>query len=300
VPLVPLAATLLAVIIWGLTPVAIRYLVAFVSPADLLVIRFSLSALIFIPLLWGLRLRQWTRRDVAVLAGSSLAALAGYNIPVTYGAQWVPAGLTGLLITTEPIWIVLISMLALRHRPDRPLVIGLIIAAAGVAVLLSNKELMRDGGSSFLLGCGLILLGAFMWAVYCVLVPPLARKYGAMKSAAWVQTVGVIPLMLLWQPGLVERTALLHREAWLAIGFLVVFASALAVGLWNHGLSRLGSSHAGIFLYLIPLVTVLAGALILGEQVGVRELLSGALIVAGVAIAQVRVTSPAPVVAPGD
>jgi drug/metabolite transporter (DMT)-like permease len=291
VRLIPLTAILLAVIFWGLTPVAVRYLVGFLDPVDLLVIRFSLSALIFLPLLWGLRVRYWSRNEFVLLAVCSLAAVAGYNVPVTYGAQWVPAGLTGLLITTEPIWIVLISMLALRRRPDWTLLLGLAVAAAGVAVLLSSGDLIRDGGDSFVLGCVLILLGAFMWAVYCVLVPPLARKYGAMKSTASVQTVGVIPLVFLWQPGLAERAALLHCEAWLAIGFLVIFASALAVGLWNLGLSRLGSAHAGVFLYLIPLVTVLAGALVLGEQVGTRELLSGAMIVSGVAIAQLRPAS---------
>jgi drug/metabolite transporter (DMT)-like permease len=257
-----------------------------VDPAHLVLMRFGWSALAFLPFLWRLRPAGWERRDVVRVVAASVAGVAGYNVPVAYGSQWVPAGIAGLLIATEPIWIVLISILVQGEAWSPRLLAGLALAGTGVGLLLGPARLPTVAGRSFVVGAGLLLLGAVMWAVYTILIAPLSRRHGALTCAAVTGVIGVLPLLGFWDAQVAATVARLDARGWSVVAFLAVVSTMVAVALWNFGLGRLGSQRAGLFLYLIPLVSVAGGALLLGERVTPTILAGGALVVAGVATAQ--------------
>src|SRR5260370_879755 len=100
----PMAGGLAAVSLWGLAPVATRAAVGHLAPLPLLVIRLSLAALVLLP--WAVpvlgRLRP---RSLGRLAAAGACGLIGYNLPVTVGLQWLPASTAGLLLATEPGWV---------------------------------------------------------------------------------------------------------------------------------------------------------------------------------------------------
>src|SRR5215469_1322454 len=84
---------LLAVLCWGLAPVANRYLLRSLSPSYLVIARFVVASLLFLPVVAQMRKQQWRRADLlrSILCG--LASILGYNVVVTYGLEWVPAGM---------------------------------------------------------------------------------------------------------------------------------------------------------------------------------------------------------------
>jgi len=71
-------------------------------------------------------------------------------------------------------------------------------------------------------------------------------------------------------------------SGWVALGYLIVFATALGQQAWLYGVQGVGPSRAGVFVNLIPVSALLLSALVLGEAIGIREIVGIALILAGV------------------
>ena len=101
----PLAAGLVAVIMWGLAPVATRAAVAHLAPLPLLVLRLTVASVVMLP--WAVPLfRRLRPRSAGRLVAAGILGLVGYNLPVTIGLRWLPASTAGLLLATEPVWVI--------------------------------------------------------------------------------------------------------------------------------------------------------------------------------------------------
>jgi drug/metabolite transporter (DMT)-like permease len=130
-----------------------------------------------------------------------------------------------------------------------------------------------------------MLAAVVIWAVYSVLlkrrpaeVPPLALHTTSVAAG----TLWMLPSFG-WQAahgsGLPGST-----EAWLAIGFIAVFSSALAHGLWVRGVAKIGPNRAGVFIHLMPLFGGALAIVFLGEQLAAYHLMGAALVVCGVVL----------------
>src|SRR6478736_5869212 len=90
----PMAGGLMAVVMWGLAPVATRAAVAHLAPLPLLVLRLGLAAVVLLP--WAVPVfRRLRPGQAGRLVAAGLLGLVGYNLPVTVGLQWLPAGTGG-------------------------------------------------------------------------------------------------------------------------------------------------------------------------------------------------------------
>jgi drug/metabolite transporter (DMT)-like permease len=285
-----ICALLLAALCWGAAPVATRFLLAYFSPLPLLLLRFLIAAIFFLPMLVSLRKYSWSFRDWILALFCGLTAIIGYNVTVTYGLRWLPSGIAGLLIATEPIWIALISLVVLRERLRWSILAGFLLALAGIALLFGSASLASFANSSpsFLAGAALVLLSAMMWAIYVVAVRPLSYKFGARSSTAVTIVLGSIPLLAFGNTNLISRVISLPFAAWAALLLVGIGSSVVATILFNYGAARTSSSRAGLFLYLVPLVSVAGGSIFLHEQISPTVIVSGMLIIAGVALAQVQ------------
>src|SRR5260370_26897816 len=111
-----LAGGLVAVIMWGLAPVATRAAVGHLSPLPLLTLRMTAATLVLLP--WAVPLfRRLRVRSAGRLAAAGFLGLVGYNLPVTAGLRWLPAATAGLLLRTEPVWVMVLGRLLLGRRP---------------------------------------------------------------------------------------------------------------------------------------------------------------------------------------
>jgi drug/metabolite transporter (DMT)-like permease len=279
-----LVAIVIAVVLWGLAPVATRYLVFQADPLGVLGIRFAICSLCYLPALPKARKIPAGRWQWLAIAGCGLAGIIGYNLPVTYGIRHIPAGLAGVLLSTEPIWIALLSVLVFRKKPARSLVWALGIAFVGVVVLSFGGGLAL--GSAALFGAALVLFGAFMWGVYSVAVGPLVRRFGTLPISALTLWAGTIPLVLVSAGAMASAARTLSGTGWLVLLLYGLGPNIIGMLLWNYGLSRVPASRAGLFLYLYPAIGITGGALLLGEPLTVAALAGGALIVTALVLAQ--------------
>ncbi len=280
-------ALFLAALGWGLAPVATRYLLASFNPLQLVVLRFLIASLLLLPLLLPLRHHHWTWKEGSWALFCGVTGVIGYNVPVAYGLRVLSSGIAGLLIATEPIWILLIAAVALHERISWSVLLGLLLSLSGIALLLGQETFGATGNAGFLIGALLVLLAALMWSIYTVSVRALSKKVGARTSTALTLVTGTLPLLAFWDAHTWPLLFHLNAVAWFALALLALGSTVAATILWNYGVVRTASAQAGLFLYLVPLVSVAGGALFLHEQIGLVTLASGLLIIVGVILAQI-------------
>ena len=283
--LAALGAILFAVTMWGLIPVAMRYLILDLSPQTAMVLRlFPAGLLAIIVLLFvGVRRIEW--RDWGRIAIAALAGNLGYQILAAFGMQTVPASWTGLIFGLEPVWIALFAVLLAAEKLTPWLIAGIFVAMLGTAALMLGSTLAPTGGVT-LFGVALVTLSTLGWGIYTVVIRPVSRKYGALQVACLTMAIAALPMPLFVGLDFPQTLAGMGTVSWLAVGFVVVFGTFLATSAWTYALGHMESSTAGMFLYVQPIVAAIGGVVLLDEELTWPLLAGGALIIFGVAIAQ--------------
>jgi drug/metabolite transporter (DMT)-like permease len=283
--LLALAAVIFAVTMWGLIPVAMRYLVTELSPQAAMVLRLFPAGLLAICVVLAVGVRPIAWRDWGRIAIAALAGNLGYQILAAFGMAQVPASWTGLIFGLEPVFIALFAVLLANEKLTPWLGAGIAVAMMGTAALMLGSTLTPSGDVS-LFGIVLVTLSTMGWGIYTVVIRPASRKYGSLQVACLAMAISALPVPIFVSPDFPQIVAGMGATEWLAVGFVVVFGTFLATAAWNHALGHMESSTAGIFLYVQPVVAAIGGILLLGERLTWPLLLGGGLIILGVAIAQ--------------
>jgi drug/metabolite transporter (DMT)-like permease len=283
-----LAAGLVAVCLWGLAPVATSAAVGHLSPLPLLLIRLAAASLVLLPWAWPVfgKLRP---RSAGRLVAAGLLGLVGYNLPVTVGLRWLPAATAGLLLATEPVWVLVLGRLFLGERGGVGAWLGSAAALAGVAVLAGPGAVGGVGGGyRALAGTGLVLAATLSFAAYTIVLRPLSQELGAVPATAAATVVGSVPYLA--AAGMLPSAGLAHLgpAVWAELAFLALGCTAAGLLLWSVAVMAGDITRVSLLLYLEPVVSVLGAAVFLGERVTLAMIGGGLLILAGVAIASIR------------
>lgn len=281
-----IAALLLTMLMWGSAAVFIRSLALAVTPENSLAMRYVLLTVINIAGLaylgtWRIPRRDWGRFLVAGLAG-----MAGYNWFVNAGFAPVPAGVGTLVTMVEPLMIAVLASLLLGERFSRYVLFGILLAITGSAVLFW-PDLTTEGPATVpALGIIYLLLCCVGWAVYTIAAKPLLDRHDSFTVTALTMLIAAPVMIGMANEPLPQLAASLNLRQWLEMIYLVLAGGLGGTMLWNYGAKHLSSTAAGTFLYLIPVVAVVAGALMLDEVVTLHIVAGGILMLAGVAAAQ--------------
>jgi drug/metabolite transporter (DMT)-like permease len=275
------AAALAAVIIWALVPVGTRFFVLRVDAYFFNVIRFAASGMAAIPLFIHAKPWRWPHRDKWSLLACAALAVPGYNIPVALGARTVSAGELGLLIATEPVMIVALALVLQRRPVHWRIIGGSVIALVGVTL---TSGVLTSTQSFKWLSTLQVLAGAFSWSCYTVFAVRLNKRYGAFGVTGAILVVGSV-IVLAFSLPMIDTATLPDRATTLMLAGMGLSSSLLGFLLWNYAGARVPSERLGLFLYMIPVVSVYAGVQFLEESLTLQILTGGALTVLGVWIA---------------
>lgn len=278
-------AILFAVTMWGLIPVAMRYLILTLSPSTAMVLRLYPAGVIALAVLVMVGVRPIAWRDWGRIAIAAFAGNVAYQILAAYGMQGVPASWTGLIFGLEPVFIALFAVLLAGERLTPWLAAGMALALGGTAALVLGSQFVTNGDVSTL-GLILITVSTMGWGIYTVVIRPVSRKYGAFQVACLALGLSALPMIFFVPTDLPQVVTTLTATQWLAVAFVVIFATFLSTSAWNYALGHMPSSLAGIFLYVQPLVATIGGVVLLGEHLTWPFAAGGALILLGVAVAQ--------------
>jgi drug/metabolite transporter (DMT)-like permease len=276
-----------AVVIWGMSFVATKICLRYLSPAEIIAARLILVLPIMLTMIKikGLSFRFLTHFWKPAV-GCGLILVAHLLIQVE-GMKTTTATNTVWLITTIPVFIVVFAFVFLRERITVRQGAGMAIAAAGVLVLVSRGDL---GSLDFIKSYGdwLVLASCLTWTFYTVLgkkitdSPPLAVTTVILGVAA---VVVVPPVMIASGPA---KYLALPTEAVISLLYLGIFAFALAYWFWIEALSRKTAGQVGAYLYFEPLSTMIVAPLVLGEAVTSSLVLGGILVILGVWLVERR------------
>jgi drug/metabolite transporter (DMT)-like permease len=277
---------LLAVVIWGGNFIATKVTLQEASPAIIVWLRFGIGMLI----LGGTVI---VRKQFAFPARRELAyfALLGF-LGVTLH-QWLQA--TGLITAaaTNTAWIVaiipvftaLLGWLILKEKLGWLRVGGMVLAAAGVILIVSkgNPAALFSGAfSSF--GEFLILISAVNWAVFSVLSRHGLNTHPATRMMFYVMAFGWL-FANIWLFGFgsgLSELPHLSANGWGGILVLGILGSGVAYIAWYDALQALPASQLAAFINIEPLVTTILAAFMLGETITLLTILGAGMILVGV------------------
>jgi len=209
----------------------------------------------------------------------------------TLALLWLPVGQSLLILYMTPIWATLLAWPVSGTRPSVGNLLSLALGVGGVSLLLGGQDGPVGGGQ--LLGWALSLGAAMLFALGTVLNRTPAGL-PLVTRTAWQVGLGCLPLALLGL--LFERPDLgaLSPSGFGIMLYMALVAMALCYVTWFAALRRLPAATASAGLLSVPVLGMLIAAVLLGEPMGLREIMAMTLTLAGVAIAMRGSRSPEP------
>jgi drug/metabolite transporter (DMT)-like permease len=272
--------------VYGTAYVAQREAVTTVPPALLGFARLAIASLILLPFLRRSPGTHTERGDGAKIFWMGTLGFGVAYALSHFGLARSTATNGALLVTLEPISMMLLSPLVLHERLQRRETAGAALVLLGAVLVVLNGV---PGVTVALLphwrGDALIVLSAVAFASYSVLGRHVLRRWDARtvtaRSILW-GAVSMLPVVALeWASG--------ARPTWTPRGigttlYLAVVVTALAYLAWNAALARVSAPRAAIFINVQPVVGVALGVWLLSEPVTPYTLLGAGLVLVGLGI----------------
>ena len=271
---------------WGATFLAIRYAVADLPPVLMIGLRCAGgSALLFLWLAVRGELTRSSRSQWATAALAGALLFLGCHAVMASVERRVSSGETALVLTTIPLWLVLLDAVRARRAPGWRVVIGLALGAAGVALLSNAQPLMAGRGRDYLA----LVACAFAWALGSLVARHGPRPASSVQGTAMQLGMGalvVLAVSALSSERAAWATARLTPRAALSLAFLIVCGTALALVSYTWLLRVTSPGAVGTYAFVNPLIALLLGWSVGDDQVGPRTLLAAALVISAVVVTQ--------------
>jgi drug/metabolite transporter (DMT)-like permease len=304
------AALIAVYIVWGSTYLAIRFTIETIPPFISAGIRFLIS---------GAILYTWRRlsgdpapNKVEWRAASivGLLLLLGGNGALVWAEQRVPSGIASLFIATVPLWMVIID--SLRRGGTRANWItwlGVLIGLTGIA-LLANPWQTHSAASPplDLLGIIVLVIGALSWSIGSLYSRNARLPDSPLLGTGMEMLAGSVSLFAFatlvgeWKQ---FNLAAVSIRSVSGLTYLIIFGSGIGFVAYTWLLRNAPTSIVSTYAYVNPIVAILLGSVFANEPLETIEIISAAIIIAGVVLITTsksliqRKTSPIPLT-PGD
>ncbi|WP_370697491.1 EamA family transporter [Fibrella musci] len=284
--------------VWGTTYLANRYALQGLPPFIISALRYLLAG----SLLGALALSKGQAmprgnviRDLAI---SGVLMLVGGSGLVVVAEQYISSGATAVIVATEPLWFVLFDRPRWRqYFSNKKIVAGLLIGFAGVILFAQfgpASESTQQHVAHQLVGTAIVLVGAILWVVGTLFA---ARRIRSDSYTLWHTTVQLMAAGLFatliavangeWSTFLPQSTPM---AAWAGLAFLIVFGSLVAYLAFAWLITVQPPALVSTHTFVNPLVAVLVGWLVAGEQVTAGQGIALAVVLVGVVLAQLGKT----------
>ena len=274
---------------WSGNAIVGRAAVEVMPPIGLAFWRWFLAFLLVLPFairpILNDRAELWRCWPVIVILG--FLGITIFNTCLYVGLENTQAINAGLLQAAMPA-IIVIYLLFLGERPSWRAIAGMALALIGVAITLFKGDWHLLLALSLNRGDVWIFVGVLVYAGYSVGLRwrPQIHPMTFLSLTFLTGATALFPIYV-WESFNV-RPLVLGWNSVLAIGYVTIFPSILALVCFNRGVELLGAARAGLMLYFVPLLVSLLAVLLLGEPFRLYHLAGMALILGGVAFAQLR------------
>ena len=274
------------ILVWGISFLNTRVLLnAGLNPTEIFVARFTIA---YLALLVATRFKMQFNsiKDELLFLICGVMGGSAYFIAENTAIKLTLISDVSIIICIAPLLTALLGAIFYRDERITPLMgLGMVIAFIGSTVLA-----LRDGlvwGDS-ILGDLLAMLAALVWAIYCMVLKQLNRRYTTLfitRKSFFYGVLTALPFLAL-QPSEIDWAAMKQPVVWGNLIYLGLICSMAAYFVWGITVKRIGAVRASNYIYWSPVVSIIAAAIWFGEHPTLIAYLGCALIMAGVIIAE--------------
>jgi len=270
---------------WGTTYLAIRVGLETLPPTLFGGLRFLLAGTALLAFVVWRRERLPRGREWYKLGLVGVLLLGVGNGVVVWAEQWISSGMTALLISTSPFWVVAAERVGKGgERMGPPVLLGLVMGFTGMALLVGPELFGAHLDARFLLGVVLLQAGCASWSGGSVFAKRHPTKVAPLMSAAVQMLAGGAALTLVGTAKAEWAALDFNARSLGAFLYLVVFGSLVAYTAYTYAIQKLPLSLVSTYSYINPVIAVVLGWLLLSEPLGWRVASGAAVILCGVAV----------------
>nr|MBO2493852.1 EamA family transporter [Clostridia bacterium] len=285
-------AIIATVIFWGMSFVSSKAILnAGVPPFTMAFLRFFIASLILLPILKRNQPHAHiSKEDRVPVLLSALSGVTIYFLFETWGIKLTSAASASMIIASVPVFTICAEYVIYKNHISAVKWLGVLMSIAGVYFIIKRGQ-ASDNNPQALWG-NLLMLGACLsWVAYILISKGLNGRLSGLALTTYQSLFGalfLLPLALLeyelWRP--------IPPIAWANIIYLAVCCSAISYFLYIYALSHLDSVVISSYVNLIPVVSALGSAFLLGEEITLQQIFGGAIVIVGVYIVNLKRRKP--------
>jgi drug/metabolite transporter (DMT)-like permease len=285
----PALALALAALFWSGNFVAGRALRDHVDPVTLNFLRWLIALAIIAPFVWSSTAASLKvlRREWRLIFALGATGIASFHTLVYLALQSTTATSALLMLSLAPILTILGSVTLGMESLTRRQMGGALISIVGACVLITRGNLAGILSQGFNVGDLWMLLAVVIWAAYSLLLrrrPADLPSPVALAASIAAALAMMMPLLVFGAP--THVAALDSAPVLLSIGYIAVFASAIAFLFWTYGVSHLGPARAGQYVNLMPIFGAGLAFTLLSEVPTPVQIVGAVLVLSGIAFVE--------------
>ena len=236
---------------------------------------FSLSFLRWFIMLLGLfafsaralLTTRFARKDFLKVSLLGIAYFSGFPICLTFGLEFTTSGRAGIVFATMPVWTIIIASFFQIEKLNATKITAILLAFGGVVLSLSSN--LSDNNGQILTGDILITIGVISASIFTVFAKGLIKNYGSQPVMIYALLSGVVFMFLiaLLFGSPFAGSLDFNINGWFYVFILGIPSGALMIYFWGLALRMISPTQAAICSGFNPLTAILAGAILLGEEI---------------------------------
>lgn len=279
-------AAIITIVIWGSTFIATKILLKHMNPIEILFLRFLLGFAVLV-LAYPKRLKIKERKQELVFAGAGLCGICLYYLLENIALTYTMASNVGVIVSIAPFFTAVLFQLLMPSEEKLTLnfFVGFLVAMIGICLISFNGARLELNHT----GDVLSIAAAIVWAFYSMLTKKISTYgYNTIQTTRRTFAYGIVFMIptLFWFDFDIELQSLLQPECVFNLIYLGVGASALCFVTWNYAIKFLGAVKTSVYIYAIPVITVITSAIILKEHITIMAMVGTAMTLAGLFLSE--------------
>ena len=233
--------------------------------------------------------KNYIKANIGLFIILGITSITVFNSIVYYSLYFTQVITGVLMISTIPIWIILISSLLKIEKTNIYQIFGILLSLIGVVAIITKSDLEVIKGLEFNKGDLSIIIAMFSWAIFSTL---LKKKKLKVSQITLLQVVIIFGLIFLTPIYIIElllgNYIILEKPFFLTLAYVVIFPGLLSFLFWIKGISIIGANRSGIFLHLMPIFGSVFAIIIFKEKIMFYHLIGAIFIIFGIRISNIK------------
>ncbi len=260
-------AAFITIIIWGTTFISTKILLVDFHPVEILFLRFAIG-LTALFIVYPKRLKGTTIKQELTFAAAGLCGICLYYLFENIALSYTLASNVGVIISAAPFFTAILSHMFMKkdEKLNVNFFVGFVIAMTGICLIsFGGRKLDLNP-----VGDLLALAAALLWAVYSLLTRKISNYgYNTIQTTRRIFTYGIvfmIPLLFFFDFN-PDFTKFANGKYLFNLIFLGLGASAICFVTWNYAVKLLGAVKTSVYIYIVPVITVIVSVIVLHEKI---------------------------------